>query len=125
VSGPEAAKRAPGLRRKNVTIQLQERDVVATGSPHEGLDRAADSGDDLADSAVSTTLERLPRIVVVVDELADLMLTVGREIEDLLARLAQKARAAGIHLILATQRPSVNVITVLLRRTFRQGFPLK
>ena len=60
-------------------------------------------------------LEELPVIVVIIDELADMMMTVGKKVEELIARLAQKARAAGIHLILATQRPSVDVITGLIK----------
>jgi S-DNA-T family DNA segregation ATPase FtsK/SpoIIIE len=87
------------------------------------LKEAADSGEKLRDPFFTPTaqdpqapeLERLPMIVVVVDEFADLMMTTGKKVEQLIARLAQKARASGVHLILATQRPSVDVITGLIK----------
>ena len=67
------------------------------------------------DEQIPPNLEELPAIVVVIDEFADMMMIVGKKVEELIARIAQKARAAGIHLILATQRPSVDVITGLIK----------
>jgi S-DNA-T family DNA segregation ATPase FtsK/SpoIIIE len=82
-------------------------DAEKTGTPIE--DPAT------LESGEPQPLTQLPYIVVVIDELADLMMVVGKKVEELIARLAQKARASGIHLILATQRPSVDVITGLIK----------
>jgi S-DNA-T family DNA segregation ATPase FtsK/SpoIIIE len=70
------------------------------------------------DEAAAAPQERMPKIVIIIDELADLMMTAGRQAEEPITRLAQKARACGMHLILATQRPSVDVITGLIKANF-------
>ena len=94
-------------------------------SYNEKVERAAAAGQPLldplrqpsgaAEAAPAPTLDKLPAIVIIIDELADLMMSVRKPVEELIARLAQKARAANIHLILATQRPSVDVITGLIK----------
>ena len=104
-------------RRYKVMSKLGVRNLA--GYNHK-LDEARENGQALTNPFSLTPdepepLDRLPHIVVVIDELADLMMVVGKKIEELIARLAQKARAAGIHLILATQRPSVDVITGLIK----------
>jgi S-DNA-T family DNA segregation ATPase FtsK/SpoIIIE len=88
-------------------------DAIKEGSPI--LDPLYEPFDTLDPHAPTPELVPLPFIVVVVDEFADMMMIVGKKVEELIARLAQKARAAGIHLILATQRPSVDVITGLIK----------
>ena len=104
-------------RRYKLMTQLGVRNLAGY---NQRIADARKSGRPLMNPLPATTevpepLEEMPLIVVVIDELADLMMVTGKKIEELIARIAQKARAAGIHLILATQRPSVDVITGLIK----------
>ena len=89
------------------------RDAIDSGKPLS--DPLFKAPENTTEPIVVPTLEPLPYIVVIIDEFADMMMIVGKKVEELIARLAQKARAAGVHLILATQRPSVDVITGLIK----------
>lgn len=105
-------KQHPAINKSaDAPIELEENEIVAEGTV-EKLNIPEN------DDFFKEELKPLPKIVIVIDEVADLMLSVGREIEELITRLAQKARAAGIHLIIATQRPSVDVITGLIKANF-------
>lgn len=89
------------------------REGIKNGTPH--LDPLWNAANEVSDHATAPELKPLPYIVIVIDELADMMMSVGKAVEELIARLTQKARAAGIHLVVATQRPSVDVITGLIK----------
>ena len=112
-------KGARNIDNYNRTLEREtanKKPVIELTEPQSALDTTEIGGK--LDGESELVHERLPRIVIIVDELADLMMTVGRDIEEYITRLAQKARAAGIHLILATQRPSVDVITGLIKANF-------
>jgi S-DNA-T family DNA segregation ATPase FtsK/SpoIIIE len=114
VTNPKKAANALGWavkemeRRYDVLFEVGYRDI-------SGYNAAFDRGELVPDPALDQTFERLPYIVVVVDELNDLMMVAARDVEESITRIAQKARAVGIHLIVATQRPSVNVITGVIK----------
>lgn len=106
-------------RRYRLMAELGVRNI---GGYNRKIEEAVRKGNSIADPLQADSgeesvpdLSELPQIVVIVDELADMMMVTGKKVEELIARLAQKARAAGIHLILATQRPSVDVITGLIK----------
>ena len=90
-------------------------DAIAAGEPIKDPTFTPPPFEDEEKPVEHPTLQPLPYIVVIIDELADMMMIVGKKVEELIARLAQKARASGIHMILATQRPSVDVITGLIK----------
>ncbi len=114
VTNPKKAANALGWavkemeRRYDVLFEVGYRDIT-------GYNAAFDRGELVPAPAVEQTFERLPYIVVVVDEFNDLMMVAARDVEESITRIAQKARAVGIHLIVATQRPSVNVITGVIK----------
>ena len=114
VTNPKKAANALGWavkemeRRYDLLVEAGFRDIV-------GYNAAYDRGDLSEEQNTDQSFDRIPYILIVVDELNDLMMVAARDVEDCITRIAQKARAVGIHLIVATQRPSVNVITGVIK----------
>ena len=115
------AKRA-NLMLKGVVTEMEKRYRLMAEAGSKNIEKYNETVAEKSDAADReeriNALKKLPYIVVVIDELADLMMTAGRDVEESLVRLSQMARAAGIHLIVATQRPSVDVITGLIKTNF-------
>ncbi|MEN9821655.1 MAG: hypothetical protein RLZ04_81, partial [Actinomycetota bacterium] len=122
VTNPKKAANALGWavkemeRRYDLLFEVGFRDILGYNAAFDRGELQRDGrGEQLVESEEAPTYERLPYIVVVVDELNDLMMVAARDVEESITRIAQKARAVGIHLIVATQRPSVNVITGVIK----------
>ncbi|MBI4882812.1 MAG: DUF87 domain-containing protein, partial [Actinobacteria bacterium] len=102
-------------RRYDVLFEVGFRDITGYNAAYDRGELKSEPQPETADGQAERTYERLPYIVVIVDELNDLMMVAARDVEDSIIRIAQKARAVGVHLIVATQRPSVNVITGVIK----------